>query len=259
MSKPTESNAGRVSLLWPAGQEADAARAGRGWSEATLTDLGLDKLAGYFIMSPQHVPMVKRLFLEFCQDPTVIRYRQDVLDDLLTLPELVEGLEVLHTTITDVTGHRRFSRGPVRQLNQIVSRLAELEMYVECVQALRLLLEKLGERLRSAGFQQLLALVRNLAADGTFQTLADTLPSLRERLSGLTSVTIGINLDAQLRPEEATILALNDRRFTGESFLDRLFGRPPEDEFQGIGPLHTQVRKSAGGQRRGLYTVPDRI
>jgi hypothetical protein len=59
-------------------------------------------------------------------------------------------------------------------------------------------------------------------------------------------VTIGVNLDTDLKPMEAILLSVNDRRFTSGSFLDKLLDRGDES-WRGIGPLHTSEPKVGGG------------
>ena len=51
-----------------------------------------------------------------------------------------------------------------------------------------------------------------------------------------TSITVGINLDLQLRPFQATLLSINDKPFTEQSLLNKLFGIAKEN--YGIAPLH---------------------
>ena len=65
------------------------------------------------------------------------------------------------------------------------------------------------------------------------------------------SVTIGINLDTQLRPVAATLLSVNARRFTSSSFIDRLLGRQ-SDAFKGMGPLHSVPELDPGPGIPGL-------
>lgn len=59
----------------------------------------------------------------------------------------------------------------------------------------------------------------------------------------LKSMTLGVNLDHDLRPIAATIISLNKEPFRGSSMLQKLFGS--RDEFQGISPLHTVPPKTA--------------
>ncbi len=59
------------------------------------------------------------------------------------------------------------------------------------------------------------------------------------------SVALGINLDDNLRPMEATIISINDRKYTSASFFNRLFINSGENEsFKGITELRSEYAKS---------------
>jgi DNA mismatch repair protein MutS len=72
---------------------------------------------------------------------------------------------------------------------------------------------------------------------------------MRAQLERAGSVTLGINLDPQLRPESATIVALNPGKFAGKgTLLDRLFGdRAAADAVRGLGALY---KAEEGGRQR---------
>jgi hypothetical protein len=70
-------------------------------------------------------------------------------------------------------------------------------------------------------------------------SLEKGLPELLSKLNNIPSMTIGINLDSELRPVEATLLAIHDKPFKGGTMLDRLMGmKKNRKEDRGIGPLH---------------------
>src|SRR5439155_1149670 len=77
-------------------------------------------------------------------------------------------------------------------------------------------------------------------ADPEYGRLAAELPALRAQIDRAGSVTIGVNLDAQLRPESATIVSIDQGRFAGKgTLLDRLFGeRAAADVVRGISALY---------------------
>ena len=78
--------------------------------------------------------------------------------------------------------------------------------------------------LESQGMQALLAFVRRRREDPVYQRLVKELPALRGGLKRRASVSIGINLDDQLRPAEATLLAVHDEKFAERPLLSRIFG-----------------------------------
>jgi hypothetical protein len=163
---------------------------------------------------------------ELNADPSVIGYRQDILDDLLRLPTLVAVFAGVLPRLGQLAEAGRGRRwGENIPLLQVADRLAELDGYVSCVEGLWAAFEGAGDAVHAEG---LLALRSHLAAtreEPDYRRLMAELPGLRAQLDRAGSVTVGVNLDAQLRPESATIVSINQGRFAGKgTLLERLFG-----------------------------------
>jgi DNA mismatch repair ATPase MutS len=75
--------------------------------------------------------------------------------------------------------------------------------------------------------------------------LVRELPDIMSGLRSSASVTIGVNLDQFLRPVEATLLSVNQKKFTRQSLMNRLFN---QGEFSGIAPLHEVPRRQVEGR-----------
>ena len=84
---------------------------------------------------------------------------------------------------------------------------------------------------------------------------------MRAQLDQAGSVTLGINLDAQLRPESATIVSVNASRFAGKnSLLDRLFGeRAAPDAVRGITALYKADERKRNVPEHELFRDLDRL
>ena len=102
--------------------------------------------------------------------------------------------------------------------------------------------------LTAAALQSLKLAVNELVSTPEFVALQDELPTLREQLNGMQSVTIGVNLSDDLRPESATILSIDTEKIEGRSgLLGRLLGR--EATREGI----TRLRGSTGSNFRAFF------
>ena len=245
-----------ISLLYPPGA-APAARRGA----LDLDDLGLAPIVRALDVDGRHGPFVSGVLAQLPDDPQVIAYRQDVIEDLLRLPSLVAAIGAALPQLCELANIGRAPRWGERvPLLEVAGRLAELDGYVDCV-------ELLGEALDSESVvhcpssvagdasqrttdhgprtsEGLLALRDRLAvarADPAYRALATELPALRAQLDQASSITLGINLDAQLRPESATVVSINAGRFAGKgTLLERLFGeRVAAEAVRGITALYT--------------------
>src|SRR5262249_9587992 len=76
--------------------------------------------------------------------------------------------------------------------------------------------------------------------DPSFVSLREEMPSLRAPLQHIASLTIGVNLDTQLRPVSAVLMAINDHKMAEPAtLLSRLIGTSATGEDEtGIAPLH---------------------
>lgn len=233
-----------ISLLWPPGIEGARGSAEERWGEHTAHDLGLDTIAGRISPDTKHVAAVRTILAALCTDTAVIHYRQAVLEDILRSTELAAGLAALVPSLAELGRLNGPASMQRTLLHQTVWRLGELDLYVDVIERLRALLAPDGCAPRAEAFTRLRARLDAVAADPTFQALAAALPELRISLHNVASVTIGVNLDDEMRPVEATLLSVNARSFKGkdESLLHRLLSSTGDD-YRGIAQLHTVANK----------------
>jgi hypothetical protein len=234
------------SLLYPTG--ANRGPAGR--LAPNADDLGLQPIVRALDYDGRHGRFVAGVLAELADDPAVIGYRQDVLDDLLRLPELAAACAAALPKLGELAEAGRARRwGDDIPLVRVAERLAELDNYFSCVDQLWAALESAGGAARSAALLALRAYLAAARARPDYRRLAEELPRLRAQLEQAGSVTLGINLDPQLRPESATIVSINPGKFAGKgSLLERLFGeRAATDALRGISALY---KAEEGGRQR---------
>jgi hypothetical protein len=246
------------SLLHPAGAPA---RSG-GRAAPNEADLGLGPIIRALDLDGRHGRFVAGVLAELCDNPAVIDYRQDLLDDLLRLPELAASIAAVLPQLGELSNIGRGGNwGENVPLLQVATRLAELDGYVTCVESLSAALDAAGAEVRAAGWLALRAFLAATRAQPDYQRLAEELPRLRAQLDLAGSVTLGINLDAQLRPESATIVSVNPSRFGGRySLLDRLFGeRAAADAVRGITALYKADESQRRTPEHELFRDLDRL
>ena len=213
-------------------------------SAVTAHDLGLDEIVAAFTSDRDHQKEIRNLFSRLPRDPNVITYRQAVLEDLLANPELAERFAALLPVIDSlfVSAHRLEREMP--WLHEVVWRAGELQNIIDCFEGLGEILLLVEGRIRSEGLRRLQEEVRQAQSDPKYQSLVKELPGLLSKLRSSASITIGVNLDASLRPVQATLLSVHEKPFTDQSLLNQLFGTRTDRE--GIAPLHSVPRKVEG-------------
>lgn len=205
-------------------------------------DLGLDELIAAFSPTLEHQREIQPLFYRLPRDPDVILYRQAVLDDLLANPELAERFTSLLPVINSLYQYSYRSKPEMSWLHEVVWRAGELQNIIDCFEGMGQILDVVKGRIHSEGLRNLQEEIRKARNDPKYQSLVKELPVLLSKLQSRASITIGVNLDASLRPVQAVLLSVNEKPFTGQSLLTRLFGG--QTDRQGLAPLHSASQQS---------------
>lgn len=224
---------GRVSLLWPPGQPP---RPGPPrLDERTFIDLDLGEAIRVLSGSdPRREPFVTSILAELNADAAIIRYRQEVVHDLLEQAGLRERLSEVSAALGKLLQERGARQRAAWTVSQIARRVQELENYVDIAVQLRQALEEAP--LRSTALQALRGHVLQLTQTSQFRTLQEELPVLRATLERVGSITIGVNLTRDLSPDSATVLSIDRQKVEGRMpLLERLFGN---NDARGLTPLH---------------------
>ena len=239
----------QLSLLWPDDTPAKT------WPipPETIRDLELEAIVAAICPHGPYREAVATIMTQVCLEPDTIRYRQQVVADLQAQPQLAAALRGLLPLLDELALFSYRKSGDDSSLHEVVARAGELELLIEAIDQLQQAFTAVSTPLQSTAIKALRDHAASLAADTNFQQLADQLPSLLSQLRTSASITIGVNLDHYMRPEEAVLLAVNDFRFSESTLLDRLLGRGIA-EGKGMAPLHTppMVSRSSGMITGGL-------
>lgn len=221
-----------ISLMYP-GENPPPVTTNLSWE----ADLGLNEIVRALALDKRYTSFVRQTLVALVTDANVIAWRQATLQDFLSHPALVDKIHTLLPRLAGLLqgnpllGHRQRNL-----LLETSDRLAELDLYVALVQELHDALN--GVALQSAALVRLRDNLALLLSDPTYQELRRDLPALRAPLERIASITIGVNLDSDLKPISAALLAINNQPISEPlSFLERLIGVGREGEDTGIAPL----------------------
>ncbi len=229
-----------VSLLKP--DLASSSREQR-WQPNNPADLGLDLLISTLNVDGKHDRALRDILMALDTDPDTIRYRQEILDDLMRIPSLLADMEGLLPLFFDLAHYSSVTDKQALPFQRTLARLGELELYLKAVALLADCLNRAGDGLQSRGLTALRDLVQARLTSLDFARLQRELPQITEKIRELRSITLGINLDHNLKPIGATLLSINTESFKGAGLFKRLFG--DRAEFQGIAELHAVPMKTA--------------
>ena len=131
--------------------------------------------------------------------------------------------------------------------------MTEIELYISCIDVLYHGLCAQGADYKSCAFRLLAAYVRELVESDYYAELNERLAELTSRVREIRSVTIGVNLDAQLRPREAGVLSINPESFRPGDTLHKIMRlNMKEDEYTCIADLVPFGKKQSENQKTAL-------
>ena len=158
----------------------------------------------------------------FTTDTEVIRYRQSAIFDLLALPQLLETLSSVHPILDDIRELRRLDDEGKSSADSYLYSIAEIELYVSCIDTLERGFAGAYDKVQSDAFRQLVGFIDEISKSEYYVELNSRLKALSDRVHEVKSVTIGVNLDAQFRPESAGVISVNSERFKSGKILDKI-------------------------------------
>ncbi len=182
-------------------------------SEDVCSELGLTEIFGLKSCS---------LTEFFTASEEVIKYRQSTIDDMLNIPELEKTLSEVHPILDDIKELRRLDSTGLTSGDSYLYSITEIELYVSCINALNKGLAGVRGRVKSRAFGALADLISKLAESEYYQELNKKLVALAARVHEVRSITIGVNLDRELRPESAGVISINSETFKSGKLLDKI-------------------------------------
>ncbi|MBQ3056172.1 MAG: hypothetical protein IJC95_01620 [Clostridia bacterium] len=233
------------SLLFPNKQAQDRHLAG-GAAEIddfTLEELGLAEV----------LPLKNASLSEFVtKDPDVIRYREAVFADLLSHEEITQTFGKLIPLLHDIMELRRLESDSGDTADYL-SGITEIELYISSIDVLYQGLCAKKASYESGALTKLADHVAKLVESEYYADLNERLSELTNRVRDIKSVTVGVNLDAQLRPRDAGVLAINPEPFRSGDTLQKLLRLNfKEDEYTCIAELVPFGKKQSENQKTAL-------
>ncbi len=205
-----------ISLLYPSA-ESQARHESRvnlpDISEDVCEELGLNEIFGLKSSS---------LTDFFTSDPEVIGYRQATMRDLERTPELLDTLSAIYPILDDIRELRRLDDENVSSADSYLYSITEIELYVSVIDTMKRGFDGVKDKVTGTAFVALAEFVTELTESEYYKSLNKKLEALTERVHEVKSVTVGVNLDAQMRPESAGIISVNSEKFKSGRILDKI-------------------------------------
>lgn len=208
-----------------------------------LEELGLDEIFN----------LKNRELSEFVtSDPEVMRYRLETFSDMLENDGIAETLNRLIPILSDILELRRLDVES-GDTNSYLSSITEIELYISSIDTLNEGFSALGGKIKGRALSKLAKRISELANSDYYSELNEKLAELTNRVRDIKSVTIGVNLDAQLRPSSAGVLSINPETFRSGDVMEKILRLNfKDDEYTCIAELVPFGKKQNENQKTAL-------
>ena len=158
----------------------------------------------------------------FTVDKEVILYRQSAILDMLNIPAIKKTLQEAHPILDDIQQLRVLDSENTSSADSYLYSITEIELYVSCIDTLAAGLSPIRGEIKSEAFSTLADFVIELSESDYYKELNEKLEALASRVHEVRSVTIGVNLDRELRPSSAGVISINSEPFKSGKILDKI-------------------------------------
>ena len=210
-------------------------------SEEVCDELGLNEIFGLRNSS---------LTDFFTMDTEVIEYRQQTIRDMMNIPEIKKTLAEVHPILDDIRQLRILDNEDANVGDSYLYSITEIELYVSCIDTLKEGFVPVRDKIKSRAFGEMCDFIVELSESDYYIELTKKLEDLSSRVREVRSVTIGVNLDRQLRPESAGVISIHSEQFKSGKMLDKILRMSfKNDAFTSIAEL-TPVKKGQSENRK---------
>lgn len=189
----------------------------------------------------------------FSMDPEVLEYRLAIVEDLVEHIELYQMFCDAIPKIHNINDLKKVLNTDF-SVDSALGSVRYLEMYQEIVEHFSKKLD--GCQVHSEGLASFKRQIQEIVNGEEYQSLNRELSKMETNFGNLKSVTIGVNLDENLCPKEAGILAINTDTFKPGNLMDKLFRKHQSDEKILMSSLYPLTKGLHGEELKNLnYSI----
>lgn len=179
----------------------------------------------------------------FTADPTVLSWRQELSRMLIASPEFRQDLSSLRGMLEDFSENLNYLHKIGESPESKLRSLLIAGDYLKIVRSLSEMLNHYDGENAPRSVRMLAKALREEFSSNEFARFEQELSRFNGVLDHVKSITVGVNLDAELRPKEAGVLSINDRVFKSGNRADRFLRLEfKRDEYCTIAPLTSATR-----------------
>ncbi len=158
-----------------------------------------------------------RAYFSLC--PETLRLRQELFGELLEKPELFAALDNSFSALSSLYDLQK-EKDSAATNERLLYSVKEMESYVDYLKGMKEIFAK--HHPQCASLQGLRELLAPLCETKAFDELCREVEEQIHVVRDVKSITVGINLDGQLQPTEAGLIAVHTEPYVSGNYLDQL-------------------------------------
>ncbi len=156
-------------------------------------------------------------FFSIC--PETLELRQELFAELLSNKALFENLNASFAKLANIYELQN-QKDNADSNEKLLYSVREIESYVEYLTKIKDIFHNYDAK--SKALQILWEMLRPLSEGEEFENLCKAVEKQSHEIRNIKSITIGVNLDSQLKPSEAGVLTINEESFVSGDYLNKL-------------------------------------
>lgn len=169
------------------------------------------------------IPLTKKR-LNICDFLTLnkntVKKRNDLFSDLLKNRNIIPRLKELTVKLRDLCDINTVKMKVDSSLEHNLYSIKELGIYIDLIKGYNNLFHNVA--FKSDSLIRFSSRINEICLSDEFVSLCEETEKLDNRVNNIKSITIGLNLDSQLRPTEAGIISLNEESFISGDIIDKI-------------------------------------
>lgn len=161
----------------------------------------------------------RELCAYFTVCPETVLLRESLFEELLAQPKLFQGLEEGFAKLSDLYDLQK-EKDSAMTNERLLYSVKEMESYVDFLLDMKRLFA--FHQPQSRALQTLGELLAPLCQGEEFDSLCKAVEEQVRIVRDVKSITVGINLNGQLQPTEAGLIAVHTEPFVSGNYLDKL-------------------------------------
>ncbi len=174
-------------------------------------------------------------------DTETIKYREEAFGDIINCPALSVLCKECCEKLSAIDALKKIKEGHPTNETMLYS-IKEIELYLDFIDLLYETLTKLKGSFTSAAFTKLYQKTVDEATSREYISLKEGVSSLSRKISGIKSITVGINLDANLTPYESGIVSVNEEYYHSGDLISRFMRLEKRDDMMTLAPLYVSSK-----------------